>query len=97
MRVDDVKNPKWMMDATGVWVSFQVPSPTIARGICEKIGQGIRYILDIKKFRKKRSKNSNDYLWELCTQMSEALAESHLYVSKEDIYRKHIKIAGRCD
>ena len=97
MRVEDVKNPKWMMDATGVWVSFQVPSPTIARGLCEKLKQGVKYILDIKQFRKKRSKNSNDFLWELCTQISEELAKSYLYVSKEDIYRKHIKIAGRCD
>lgn len=96
MRVD-VENPKWMIDATGVWVSFQVPNPTIARGICEKLKQGVRYILDIKKFTKKRSTRANDYLWELCTQISIALAESHLYVSKEDIYRKHIKIAGRCD
>lgn len=96
MRVE-VKNPKWMMDNTGAWVSFQVPSPVEARGICESMTQGERYTADIKKFRKKRSKNANDYLWELLTQMSQALASSYLYVSKEEIYRKHIKIAGRCD
>lgn len=88
---------KWMMDNTGAWVSFQVPTPVEARGICESMTQGERYTLEIKKFRKKRSKNANDYLWELCTQMSQELAKSSLYVSKEDIYRKHIKIAGRCD
>ena len=96
MRVE-VQNQKWMMDTTGAWVSFQVPTPVEARGICESMTQGERYIADIKKFRKKRSKNANDYLWELVTQMSQALASSYLYVSKEDIYRKHIKIAGRCD
>ena len=96
MRVE-VKNPRWMMDTTGAWVSFQVPSPVEARGICESMTQGERYTAEIKKFRKKRSKNANDYLWELLTQMSQALASSYLYVSKEDIYRKHIKIAGRCD
>ncbi len=96
MRVE-VQNPRWMMDTTGAWVSFQVPTPTEARGICESMTQGERYIAEIKKFRKKRSKNANDYLWELCTQMSKALAQAYLYVSKEDIYRKHIKIAGRCD
>ena len=85
------------MDTTGAWVSFQVSSPVEARGICESMTQGERYIAEIKKFRKKRSKNANDYLWELLTQMSQALASSYLYVSKEDIYRKHIKIAGRCD
>ena len=86
-----------MMDTTGAWVSFQVPTPVEARGICESMTQGERYIAEIKKFRKKRSKNANDYLWELCTQMSEALAQSYLYVSKEDIYRKHIRIAGVCE
>lgn len=96
MRVE-VQNPKWMMDTTGAWVSFQVPTPVEARGICESMTQGERYIAEIKKYRKKRSKNANDYLWELLTQMSQALANSYLYVSKEDIYRKHIKIAGRCD
>lgn len=96
MRIE-VQNPRWMMDTTGAWVSFQVPTPVEARGICESMKQGERYTAEIKKVRKKRSKNANDYLWELCTQMSQALAESYLYVSKEDIYRKHIKIAGRCD
>ena len=96
MRVE-VQNPRWMMDTTGAWVSFQVPTPVEARGICESMKQGERYTAEIKKFRKKRSKNANDYLWELCTQMSKALADSYLYISKEDIYRKHIKIAGRCD
>ena len=96
MRVE-VKNPRWMMDTTGAWVSFQVPSAVEARGICESMTQGELYTAEIKKHRKKRSKNANDYLWELLTQMSQALASSHLYVSKEEIYRKHIKIAGRCD
>ena len=96
MRVE-VQNPRWMMDTTGAWVSFQVPTPAEARGICESMTQGEKYTAEIKKFRKKRSKNANDYLWELCTQISKALASSYLYVSKEDIYRKHIKIAGRCD
>ena len=96
MRVE-VQTPKWMVDITGAWVSFQVPSPVEARWICESMEQGERYIAEIKKFRKKRSKNANDYLWELLTQMSKALANSYLYVSKEEIYRKHIKIAGRCD
>lgn len=96
MRIE-VQNPRWMMDNTGAWVSFQVPSPVEARGICEAMQSGEKYTAEIKKFRKKRSKNANDYLWELCTQMSKALSDSYLYVSKEDIYRKHIKIAGRCD
>ena len=57
MRVE-VQNPRWMMDTTGAWVSFQVPTPVEARGICESMTQGERYTAEIKKFRKKRSKNA---------------------------------------
>lgn len=96
MRID-IKNPKWMMDSDGVWVSFMVPSPGVARWICEQLEAGVRYIAEIKKFRRKRSKNANDLLWELCTQISERLAWSKLYVSKEEIYRQHIKEAGVCE
>ena len=96
MRVE-IKNPRWFMDSAGVWVSFMIPSPAIARWICEKLEAGVRYTAEIKKIRKKRSKNANDLLWELCTQISERLAWSGLYKSKEEIYREHIKDAGRCD
>lgn len=93
----EISNPKWNLDSSGAWVSFMVPTPAEARGICESMKPNDRYTAEIKKFRKKRSKNANDYLWELCTQISRALADSYLYVSKEEIYRKHIKIAGVCD
>lgn len=96
MRVE-VCNPKWMMDSDGAWVSFRVPTPTEARCICESMKPGERYNAEIKKFRKKRSRNANDFLWELCTQISERLSWSKLYVSKEDVYRSHIKSAGRCE
>lgn len=96
MRVE-IKNPRWMMDSDGAWVSFMVPSPVEARAICESMTTGERYTAEIKKFRKKRSRNANDLLWELCTQISERLAWSKLYVSKEEVYRKHIKDAGRCE
>ena len=96
MRVD-VTNPRWMMDSDGAWVSFMVPSPVEARAICESMKPGERYTAEIKKFRKKRSKNANDLLWELCTQISLRLAWSKLYISKEEVYRKHIKQAGVCD
>lgn len=96
MRVE-VKNPRWMMDSDGVWVSFMVSSPVEARGICDMLEAGVRYIAEIKKLRKKRSKNANDLLWELCTQISERLSWSGLYKSKEEIYREHIKVAGVCE
>jgi hypothetical protein len=96
MRVE-VKNPRWMMDSDGAWVSFMIPSPVEARAICESMKPGERYTAEIKKLRKKRSKNANDLLWELCTQISERLAWSKLYVSKEEVYRQHIRDAGVCE
>lgn len=96
MRVE-IKNPRWMMDSAGAWVSFMVPSPVEARAICESMKPDERYTAEIKNLRKKRSKNANDLLWELCTQISERLSWSGLYKSKEEIYREHIKDAGRCD
>lgn len=96
MRVE-VKNPRWMMDSDGAWVSFMIPSPVEARAICESMKPGERYTAEIKKLRKKRSRNANDLLWELCTQISERLAWSKLYVSKEEVYRQHIKEAGVCE
>ena len=96
MRVQ-IKNPRWMMDTNGAWVSFMVPSPVEARGICESMKPDERYTAEIKKLRKKRSKNANDLLWELCTQISERLAWSGLYMSKEEVYRSHIRDAGVCE
>ena len=87
MRVD-VKNPKVDDGYPGVWVSFQVSSP--ARGICEKLKQGVKYILDIKKFFKKRSNNANDYMWGNPTNGT-SIQIPGLYVSKEEIYRKAYK------
>ena len=72
MRVE-FQNPRWMMDTTGAWVSFQVPSPVEARGICENMTQGERYIADIKKTSKKRSLDANSYYWTLVDKLSKAL------------------------
>lgn len=96
MRIE-VSKPRWLMDSDGAWVSFKVPSPVEARAISESMKPDERYTAEIKKVRKKRSRNANDLLWELCTQISERLSWSGLYKSKEEIYREHIKDAGRCE
>ena len=72
MRVE-VQNPRWMMDTTGAWVSFQVPTPVEARGICESMTQGERYTAEIKKFSKKRSLDANSYYWLLLGKLAKAL------------------------
>ena len=75
MRVE-VQNPKWMMDTTGAWVSFQVPSPVEARGICESLTQGEKYTAEIKKTSKKRSLDANSYYWLLVGKLSKAIGIS---------------------
>lgn len=96
MRVE-IKKPRWFMDSDGAWVSFMIPSPVEARAICETMKPDKRYTAEIKQLKKKRSRNANDLLWELCTQISERLSWSGVYKSKEEIYREHIKEAGVCD
>lgn len=46
-------------------------------------------VMRIKPKKKRRSKNANDYLWELCTRIGE-----HQGVPKEEIYRHEIRAVG---
>ena len=50
--------------------------------------------IDMKlgKWREKRSRNANDYLWMLCTKLGEKMK-----LPAEEIYRGHIKYANVCD
>jgi len=41
--------------------------------------------VEIKRYSPKRSKNANDYLWELCTRIAE---DQH--ITKEEVYTKHL-------
>ena len=45
--------------------------------------------VDVKIFRQKRSKNANDYLWELCTKIAENQG-----ITKEEVYRHEIREVG---
>lgn len=44
---------------------------------------------DIKRTRKKRSLNANNYCWELCTRIGEAVG-----IPKEEVYRRSIRDVG---
>lgn len=87
----------WAIDRDGAWVSFLAPSPAEARAMCETLQPDKPYTVEVKRHYERRSKNANDLLWELCMQLSEKLSHDKLIVSKEEIYRRHIKIAGKCD
>lgn len=47
--------------------------------------------VEVKRYRPRRSKNANDYLWALITKISE-----HQGISPEEVYRKEIREAGVC-
>lgn len=43
----------------------------------------------VKKYRKRRSKNANDYLWALCDEIAKNQG-----ITKEEVYRKQIREVG---
>lgn len=47
------------------------------------------YTCELKEFRRKRSKNANDYCWVLCEKLAQAL-----HMEKDDVYRDQIKSVG---
>lgn len=93
----DVKATSWHMDSSGAWLSLKVESAAIARQVCARIAEGKTYTADIKESRKRRSINANDYMWALCTEIAKALSKDRLVVSKEAVYRDHVKAAGVCE
>ncbi len=46
------------------------------------------------KYREKRSVNANDYLWSLCGEISQVLENDGLFITKEEIYKNHIRKVG---
>ena len=50
--------------------------------------------ITIGKHREKRSREANNYMWLLCGKLAEALSDTKVKHTKEDIYRKAIKEIG---
>ena len=69
----------------------QIVSLTLEGDFREKFDElhGKPLEMDIKVYRKRRSKNANDYLWALCTKIAENQA-----ISPEEVYRKQIREVG---
>ena len=75
-------------------ISFIIPKAnekSLLKGVDEITKKQIGNLaIKVDKERKKRSLDANDYLWVLCTKLAEELE-----VSKETVYRLHIKEAGQ--
>lgn len=50
--------------------------------------------VEISKYFPKRSRNANNYCWELCSKIAEKMSSEGTIYTKEDIYRYAIKEVG---
>lgn len=80
---------RWMMDMDGTWVCFRVPSPAVAKQVCETFEQDKQYELILKKRTRKRSLDANRYFWQLLDKMADVLERR-----KEDLYLEYVKKCG---
>jgi len=74
----------------GMTVSFAVSPRSVgdAKAAYDELN-GRDLEITVKPWREKRSKNANDYLWELCTRLAEKIGST-----KDDVYRHHIRMMG---
>lgn len=84
---------RWSIDDAGAWVSFRCNDARQARAAAETVQTGKVYDVEVKQHRDKRSKNANDLLWEMCTQLAAALSKAGKVTALE-VYRDHIKAIG---
>ena len=92
-----VTGADWSIRSDGAHLDLRCTNETECRAISELIKSGTEYSVEIKKAYKKRSINANDFLWALCTKIAEAYSHDKVIVSKDEIYRRAIKSAGKCD
>lgn len=74
-------------------VEFDESRDTISR-MFDELKTADRLTINIAKYRKKRSLNANNYLWQLCTLIAGKLSDDGEPHTKEDIYRDAIKAMG---
>ena len=79
-------------------ITFRIPAKmrgSLMAGIDKVISSGVKDLcIQFGKKKKKRSLDANDYCWVLCTKISELLQNSKIYITKEEVYRKHIRLVG---
>lgn len=80
---------RWMMDMDGTWLCFRVPSPVVAKQVCETFEQDKPHELTVEKRTKKRSLDANRYMWQLLDKIADVLKRQ-----KEDLYLEYVKQCG---
>lgn len=79
-------------------ITFRIPARlrgSLMSGIDKILESGVKDLcIRVGRKKKKRSLDMNSYAWQLITQIAEKLQDSKVYVTKEDVYRKHIRSVG---
>ena len=64
-------------------------------GIDKIVISGVKDLsIKVDKRKRKRSLDANDYLWTLCTKIARKMQDGEAPVTKNEVYRKHIKAVG---
>lgn len=71
---------------------FTVEDKEATKLCCDELSRFEKLRIKLNPFRKKRSKNANAYLWELCTKLAQKIG-----TTKESVYRQHILNMGVCE
>ena len=79
-------------------ITFRIPVKQrgeLMAGIDRILESGVKDLcIKAGKKRKQRSLDANAYMWKLVTNIAEKLQNDKVYVAKEEVYRKHIRLVG---
>jgi hypothetical protein len=79
-------------------ITFRIPAKlrgSLMAGIDKVLETGVKDLcIKVGRKRKKRSLDANAYMWKLVTNIAEKLQDDKVYVTKEEVYRKHIRSVG---
>lgn len=74
---------------TGTLRIKPVNLPMVRQWLLREYKDGATYTAEIKRFRKRRSKNASDLCWAMCEQLADAIRST-----KEEVYRDQIRKVG---
>lgn len=89
-----VDRVRWMSDFEGTWVCFRVPSPYLAKAICERFEQGKLYDLFLNLRKRARSLDANAYFWVLIGKLAAKLSTPKAPITPDDVYRQYVPHVG---
>lgn len=78
---------RWSVDGDGFWVSFRVNEETRAKKLVAEMDKPNS--IEVKPVQKKRSPNSNAYLWALLDKLAAVLD-----TTKEELYLGYVRRGG---